>query len=153
MSLQTIEQTLAAAAAAEWAKIKAEGIVIEQELVADAKTTFATVVEQFGPLVMSTISNLATAEFASLTGGEKQNLAVTTVVDKAAQSGIVLLAEDATALVKNGFEAFQAAAPAIVPAALEDTASKALDSAETAVEGAVDTAASEVAAKVDPPAA
>ena len=150
MSLQSIEQTFAAAAKAEWAKIEAEGIVIEQELVADVETTFAALSAQFAPLVMSTISNLATAEFASLSGSEKGNLATTTIVDKAAQSGVTILAEDATALVKNGFEAFQAAAPALVPAPLEAAADGALDTAEAAVEGAVDTAAEKADALVEP---
>lgn len=148
MSLQTIEQSLAAAAQAEWARIKAEGIVIEQELIADAKTTFETICAQFGPLVMQTISSLATGELAKLTGTEKTNLAATTVVDGAAQQGITLLAEDATALIKNGFEAFKNAAPAIVPAEIAAAAQGALGTAETAVEGAVGNVASEVKAKL-----
>ncbi len=148
MSLQTIEQTFAAAAAAEWARIKAEGVVIEQALVADAETTFSTLSTQFAPLVMSTISNLATAEFAALSSGEKTNLAATTVVDTAAKQGITILATDATALIKNGFEAFQAAAPAVVPAGLAGAATEALNAGEAAVEKVVDTAAGDASKAV-----
>lgn len=152
MSLQDIENTLATAAKAEWAKIEAEGIVIGQQIKAEAVSTFQLLTQQFAPLIMSTISNLATAEFASLGTGEKQNLAATTVVDKAAVQGVTILAADATALIKNGFEAFKAAAPNLLPSGLVDAASKALDAAEGAVEGAVDTLAGEASSKVQPPA-
>lgn len=141
MSLQDIEQTFVAAAKAEWAKIEAEGIVIDQELVADVKTTFQTLVEQFAPLVMSTISNLAVGELAKLSGSEKTNLAATTVVDAAAQQGVTILAADATALIKNGFEAFKNAAPALVPAPIAAATEGALDTAAAAVEGEVNTLA------------
>jgi len=149
MSLQTIEQALQTAAAAEWARIKAEGIKIEQVLVADAETTFQVVSVQFAPLLMTIISNLATGEIAKLSGNEKTNLAATTLVEQTAAQGVALLAADATAMVKNGFEAFKKAAPDLgLPSNVVSAASGALDAGEAAVETAVDKAASAASAAV-----
>lgn len=150
MSLASIEASMLAAAKAEWARIDAEGIVIVQEFEADAETAFEKLATDLGPLVMQTISSLATAEFASLSGGEKANLAATTIVDKAAQQGIALAAADATTLIDTGFKQFAAAAPILVPAPLAEGA---VEAGEKIVEGAVEGAAASAEAKVDPPAA
>lgn len=149
MSLKDIEETFVAAAKAEWAKIESEGIVVAQEIVAAAETTFSLLARQFAPLIMSTISSLAVGEAAKLSGSEKTNLAATTIVDAAALEGIAILAADATALIKNGFEAFKSAAPALVPAPLAEAAGKLLDAGEAAVEKAVDEAASGASSKVE----
>jgi hypothetical protein len=147
MSLQTIEAALEAAAVAEWAKIKAEAVKIEQVIVADAESTFTLVSVQFAPLIMTIISNLATGALAKLSGNEKTNLAATTLVEQTAAQGVALLAADATAMVKNGFEAFKKAAPDLgLPSNVTSAASDALDAGEAAVEGAVDEAASAAAA-------
>lgn len=147
-SIQDIETAFDAAAKAEWATIKSEAIVVEQEFVADVKTVFATLAVQFAPLVMSTISNIATdIVTAKLSGSEKTNLATTSLIDKAAQSGVAILAEDASGLIKLGFEHFKDAAETILAPvaaaapAVGELASKALDAGETAVEGAVTDAA------------
>lgn len=143
MSLASIEAAFASAAKAEWEVIKAEGIKIEQEVIADAETIFSTLCVQFAPLVMSTISDLATGELAALSGNEKSNLAATTVVDKAAVSGVTILAQDASAMIKLGFEHFKEASAAIlapiaaVAPAVGDLATGALAAAETATESAV----------------
>ena len=147
MSLQTIEQALQSAAVAEWAKIEAEGIKIEQEIVADAITTFQIVSVQFAPLLMTIISNLATGEIAKLSGNEKTNLAATTLVEQTAAQGVALLAADATAMVKNGFEAFKKAAPDLgLPGNVTSAATDALNAGEQAVENAVDKAAAAASA-------
>ena len=101
---------------------------------------------------MSTISSLAVGELAKLSGSEKTNLSVTTLVQGAAAQGVTLLAADATAMVKNGFEAFKAAAPALVSGEVGDAVEGALDVAEAAVEGKVAEVADEAAAKVEPAA-
>ena len=151
MSLSTIAATFEAAADAEWTRIKTEAITIEQEIVPEAESAFESLVTQFAPLVMSTISNLATAAFVSLSGGEKLNLAATTIVDTAAQQGVTIAAADASALVKNGFEAFQAAAPAVgAPAQVVTAAETALATGEAVVEGAISSVAAKAEAEVTP---
>lgn len=80
MSLQTLETSLAAPAAAEWAKIEAAGKTVLQMIEADVETAFEALTKQFAPLIMSTIRDLATGALPSLGGNEKANLAATIVV-------------------------------------------------------------------------
>lgn len=142
MSLQTIEQAFASAASAEWNKIKAEGIKIEQAIVAEGETLFSQLSVQFAPLVMSIISNLATGALANLSGNAKANLSATTLVEQAAVQGVTLLAADASAMVKNGFEAFKKAAPDLgLPSNVVGAANEALVAGEAVVQGAIGTAA------------
>lgn len=115
-TLSTVAQQFEAFAAAEWARIKAAGIVIAQDIEKGAEagasaaiTEFEALVTQFGPFALQTVSNLATAEFNHLSGNEKNNLAVTTVVDNAAQAGVALVAQDASTIVKNAWLAFTGA--------------------------------------------
>lgn len=115
-TLSTVAQKFEAFAAAEWARIKAEGIVIAQEIetgveagASAAITEFEMLVTQLGPFALQTVSNLATAEFNHLSGNEKNNLAVTTVVDNAEQQSISIAAQDASTIVKNAWMAFTGA--------------------------------------------
>lgn len=152
MSLQSIETAFETAAAAEWKKIEGEGIIIAQEIKTDAVTVFSTLATQFAPLVMSIISNLATGELAKLSGDEKANLAATSLVEQAAQQGVQVLDADATGLVKLGFEHFKEAAPALgLPQNVTDAASKAIDTAEGAVEGAISGVAGKASAAIPQP--
>lgn len=149
MSLQTIEAALAAAAKAEWAKIKAEAIVIEQEIVPEIETVFENLSIQLAPTIMSIISNLATGGLAKLSGDEKTNLAATTLVEQAGQQGIAILAADATGIVKNGFEAFKKAAPDLgLPQNVVDAANTAIDAGESAVTGAIAGGAATASSKI-----
>lgn len=116
MKLSDVFDQLKALAAAEWERIKAEGIAIEQKIVAVEQDTLGAAVEQFGAFAMQTITGLMTAEWAHLTGTEKNNLAVTTLIDKAEQDAKKLLHADAAAIVKNGFVALSETAPAIAAA-------------------------------------
>lgn len=117
-TLSSVAQKFEAFAKAEWQRIKAAGIVVEQEIetgleagASAAITEFELLVTQLGPFALQTVSNLATAEFNHLSGNEKNNLAVTTVVDNAEQQGIAIAAQDASAIIKNAWLAFTGQKP------------------------------------------
>ena len=98
-------------AKAEWAKVETIAENVAAAVDSEAEDGFEKLVTDFGQFAVATVISLFTTEFDNLTGSEKNNLAVTTVVDNAAQAGVTLLAEDATALVKNAFVAVVGTAP------------------------------------------
>ena len=100
-TLSSIVASLEADASAEWAKVKAEATVIEQEVEPVVESSFATLASQFGTLAVSTVMNLMGAAGAALSGGEKLNLTATTIVQAAEAAGVATVEGDVTALAKN----------------------------------------------------
>lgn len=98
-----LESELKSCAVSVLAKIEAEGKVIVQVIEPIAENAFAQAVAQFRTLATETVVNLMTEAGAALSGDEKANLAVTTLLDHAEQTGIALAESDASALVKNAF--------------------------------------------------
>lgn len=117
MSLSTIAATLEAFAETVISDALAEGkTFVAQEVPAAkdfAKTTakngysdFQDLVTKVGKDVTQLVANLMNDD--SLSGLEKANLAATTTVEKAAQAGIIIAETDASALIKNAYEAVSA---------------------------------------------
>lgn len=112
MKLSDILAPLEDFAKAEWDKVKAEAIVIEQEVVPVLESGLALAVKQFGQLAVQTVMSLMGAAGASLSGGEKLNLTATTIKDAAVQAGVALAEQDVTALAQNSYLAVMGHAPA-----------------------------------------
>lgn len=88
-------------AAYEVAKDKVEELAeAEAPVVVSA---FELALSQVGQLVANTVVALFGAAGAGLSGGEKANLAATTVVQAATAQGKALAAQDLTTLIKNSF--------------------------------------------------
>lgn len=111
MNFGDVIKDLEAFAEKEWEVVKTEAIHIEQELLPVVETAFIQALQQFGQLAVQTVVNLMTAAYASLSGGEKLNLTVTTIVDAAEKQGIAIAEADATALAKNAYAAVIGKAP------------------------------------------
>lgn len=112
MKLSDILAPLEDFAKAEWEKVKAEAIVIEQEVVPVLESGLALAVKQFGQLAVQTVVSLMGAAGAGLSGGEKLNLTATTIKDAALQAGVSLAEADVTALAQNSYIAVMGHAPA-----------------------------------------
>lgn len=98
-------------AATEWKKVEAEGRQIEQELVPVLEDGFAKAVADFGQLAIQLAVSFMSAEFAALTGGEKNGRIVTTLVQEAERQSKALAIQDAQALAKNAYLAVVGTAP------------------------------------------
>lgn len=122
MSLKDIAASLEAFAVQGWDKVKAEAITIEQEVEPVIESGLAQAVSQFGQLAVQTVMNLMTAAGASLSGGEKLNLTVTTITDAAEKAGVALAAQDATALAQNAYTAVIGTAPAAGETVVQEAA-------------------------------
>lgn len=81
-------------------EIIADGLQKVEPVLEDA---FVAILKQFGALASQIVVGLMTNTVDNLSGGEKHNLAVTTLVDNAAQQGVQILAADASALIKNTY--------------------------------------------------
>jgi hypothetical protein len=95
----------------EWEVIKADAIAIEQAVEPVIESAFHQLVQQFGMLAVQTVTGLMTGAQASLSGGEKFNLTVTTIVDAAEKAAVQIVQSDASALAKNAYLAVMATAP------------------------------------------
>lgn len=112
MTLTDILAPLEAAAEAEWAKVKAEVIAIEQKVEPIIESGLALAVQDFGQLAVQTVMSLLGAAGTSLSGGEKLNLTATTIVQAAETQGKKIAAQDVTALAQNAYTAVIGKAPA-----------------------------------------
>lgn len=111
MTLSDIAVQLETFAEAEWQKVENEAISIVQEIEPVVESALGQAVKQFGQLAVSTVMSLMQGAEASLTGGEKLNLTVTTIVDAAEKQAVSLAQADATALAKNAYSAVMSKAP------------------------------------------
>lgn len=105
VTFATIAADLEGFAEAEWEKVKAEAIVIEQKVEPVVESAFAQAVQQFGQLAVQTVMSLFGAAGAGLTGSSKLNLTATTIVEAAEKQGVTLAEADVSALAKNAYTA------------------------------------------------
>lgn len=110
MKFSDIATQLEAFAQAEIAKLEAGAGKVGEAIAEDLQKAepvledaFVTILKQFGALASQIVVGLMMNTVDNLSGGEKHNLAVTTLVDNAAQQGVQILAADATALIKNTY--------------------------------------------------
>lgn len=94
----------------EWQKVEDEAIAIEQAIVPVIETALAQAFQQFGQLAVQTVMSFMAGAQASLSGGEKLNLTVTTILDDAEKQAITLAETDASALAKAAYAAVMGAA-------------------------------------------
>ena len=107
-----IANSLEAIAEKAWEAVQAEAKVIVQEVEPVIESAFAEAAKQFGSIAINTVISLMQGVEASLTGGEKMNLTVTTILDAAEKQAVGLAEADASALAKNAYLAVMAKAPA-----------------------------------------
>lgn len=106
MSLATIVSKLEAFAAEVVSDAVEEGKEFAGDVASAAETRFEELIDKVGKRATELVTNLMGDD--SLSGLEKNNLAVTQLVDHAAQNGIEIAAHDATTIVKNVFLAVKA---------------------------------------------
>lgn len=115
MDMRTLADQLESLASAAWQKAENEAVEIIQEIGPIVEDGLVKAVEHLGQLAVLTVMQLMGAagvvDGRQLSGSEKHNLAVTTIVDQAAQKGLDILATDISALVKNSFVAIVSQKP------------------------------------------
>lgn len=93
----------------EVSKLVGEAVEVTEEAVEAVepvlKQELGLLVSQFGTLAAQLVMSLMGAAGAALTGTAKANLAVTSLVQAAANQGVTLLDADASTLIKNAFVA------------------------------------------------
>ena len=79
----------------------ADGKKFVQEVVPVVESEFGQVLQEWGGLAITTVTNIATDEVTGLLSGtEKQNLAATTIVDAAAKEGVEIATPHLSALIE-----------------------------------------------------
>lgn len=111
MKLSELVVSLEVAAENEWKRIEDEAIDIFQKVEPVVESALAELFRDFGALAVSTVINLMTDAGKSLSGGEKLNLTVTTVVDAAEKVGKSILAAHVTTLAQSAYAAVMGKAP------------------------------------------
>jgi hypothetical protein len=96
---------LKAEAVSQIAALEADAAVVEANITPIVESDLVALFGQFKTLLISTVLNLAKAEFSNLTGQEKQGNVVTTVFQAAEASGVSLLLSDATMLAQQAYNA------------------------------------------------
>lgn len=99
-------------AAKEWETIKAGAVEIEHNIVPVVEADLVAALTQFKQLAISTVLNLAKAEFNVLTGQEKQSSVVTTVFQAAEAQGVQLGISDVRGFAQDVFTAVATTKPA-----------------------------------------
>lgn len=102
---------LEADAKAEWQRVEAAGEQIVQELVPVVEDAFSSAVADFGQLAVATVISFMKAEFAVITGQEKQGNVVTALIQTAEAQAKTLAIGDAQALAKSAYLAVVGTAP------------------------------------------
>ena len=105
---------LKAEAVTEIAKLKADAVAFEANIVPTIEADIVTVLDQFKSLAINTVLKFAQAEFANMSGEEKLGNVVTTVVQAAESAGKSIALGDAQTLAQ---QAFNAVSGALAPAA------------------------------------
>ena len=106
MSLATIVSKFEAFASEVVSDAVEEGKEFVEDVAVAGENRFEELVGKIGKRATEFVTDLMSDD--TLSGLEKNNLAVTQLVDHAAQSGIELAAHDATTLIKNAFLAVEA---------------------------------------------
>ncbi len=103
---------LKADAAAEWKKLEADGVQLEQKIIPVLESDLALIGTQIKNVLISTATNMMTTEFAALTSNEKQGNVVTAGIQAAEAQGKSLAVEDATMFAQQAFRALGVTLPA-----------------------------------------
>lgn len=101
-------------AAAEVAKLKADAVAFEANIVPVIEADVVALLSQFKSLAVQTVLSLAGAAGAAMTGEEKLGTVVTTVLQSAETQGKAIALGDAQTLAQ---QAFNAVGTALAPAA------------------------------------
>lgn len=87
--------------------VKNDLVQWEGKIVPVVETDLVTVLSQLKGLAISLVTQFATAEFANLTGVQKQAITVTSLVQSAIASGKTLAVQDAQVLAQQAYNAVQ----------------------------------------------
>lgn len=88
-----------------WQAVKNDAVALESKLVPVVESDIATVLSQFKSVAINTVMTLATAQFANLTGAQKNTITVNTVVQSALAAGKTVALQDATMLAQQAYNA------------------------------------------------
>lgn len=106
---------LKAEAAAEWQNVEADVKAEWQKVKPVVEADVVAVLSQFKKLAVQTVINLGKAEFASLTGAEKQGTVITTIFQAAEAAGKDLAISDARLLGQQAYDYVSAQVPGLNP--------------------------------------
>ena len=95
-----------------WQAAKNDVVAVERTIVPVIETDITTVLSQFKTVALGTVMSLATAEFANLTGTQKNAITVNTIVQSAIAAGKTLALQDAQMLAQ---QAYHAVATSVTP--------------------------------------
>jgi hypothetical protein len=86
-----------------WQSVKAEAVTLEHNLVPAIESDLVTVLSQFKGVALNTVMSLAGAEFANLTGTQKNAITVNTIVQTALATGKAVALQDAQLLAQQAY--------------------------------------------------
>lgn len=88
-----------------------KNIIVQWEgrIVPTIEADLVTVLSQFKSLAVNMVTTLAAAEFANLTGGQKQTITVNTIIQSALAAGKPVALQDAQLLAQQAYQAVKAA--------------------------------------------
>lgn len=98
-------------ASAEWAKLKAEAVSFEHTVIPIIEADVVAILSQFKTLAVQTVLSLAQAEFAALSGSEKQSTVVTTVFQAAEAQGLNVAIQDVRMFAQQAYDAVATTVP------------------------------------------
>ena len=88
-----------------WQNLKGQALSFEHSIVPVIEQDLVLVLGQFKSLATNMIMTLAQAEFANLTGGQKNIITVNTIVEAAKAAGKPILLQDAQLLAQQAYNA------------------------------------------------
>jgi hypothetical protein len=86
-----------------WQSVKNEAEVIGTAI----RPEIVLLLSQFKTIAINTVAALAQAEFANLTGGQKQSITINTIVQAALLQGKTLAIADASVLAQSAYDAYK----------------------------------------------
>lgn len=88
-----------------WQSIKNDVVALEHTLVPVIESDITIVLSQFKGVAVNLILTLAQAEFANLTGTQKNSITVSTIVSAAKSAGKTIAVQDAQLLAQQAYNA------------------------------------------------
>jgi len=89
--------------------VKADLIQWEHAAVPEIEKDLVLVLSQLKSLAVNMVTTLATAEFANLTGGQKQTITINTIIQSALAAGKPVALQDAQLLAEQAYHAVKSA--------------------------------------------
>lgn len=96
-----------------WQVVKSDVQQWEGAIVPVVKADLVTVLGQFKTVALNTVMQLATAEFANLTGAQKNTITTNTIVQAALANGKQIGIQDAQMLAQQAYNGLGAAVAAL----------------------------------------